>query len=398
MDAVLNSPHLDEFIEKVPYGVTINRLDGCYVQVNQSFCDICEYSSEELLGMGFQDVTHPEDVKPNVELDEKLRKGEIPYYQMAKRYLTKSGLIKHVLLQVSLIRDDQGQPQYYYAQVIDVTDLGHLLDEKTPDREYLDLLIDIPTEHQHTNMTYEVLRLYRQQNLRKATHLGNIAHELKTPMTGVKGFASIMRKCFLKGDVEKAEEYFEKFNQSCVFLEHMVSELLDLTYIETGHLKPELTQFDVVGLMRNVVESMEPMADQHSLPLRLVLGGQSNLQITSDRDRLWEVLSNLISNGLKYTESGEVVVSLEAIDEQQLRIRVRDTGIGIRKEDLVAVFDEYQKVHKKLNKDVNSTGLGLPISRRLVTMLGGEITVISEEGKGSQFTVTLPITLSPEPP
>lgn len=137
-----------------------------------------------------------------------------------------------------------------------MTDLGHLLEERTIGTDYLDLVFDIPTEQRHSNMTYEVLRLYRQQNMRKATHLGNIAHELKNPLNGVKGFANLMRKNYERGELEKADAFYEKFTQSCVFLEHMVNELLDLTYIETGHLKPKKSEFDVIELTKTVVQSM----------------------------------------------------------------------------------------------------------------------------------------------
>lgn len=391
MEALNTLALFEQFTEKVPYGVTINALDGRYIHVNGSFCDICEYSSDELMNMSFKDVTHPEDVEPNIELDRKLKDGDIPYFQMAKRYITKSGQQKHVLLQVSLIRNDDESPKYYYAQVIDVTDLGHLLEERTIGNDYLDLVLDIPIEQRHSNITYEVLRLYRQQNMRKATHLGNIAHELKNPLNGVKGFANLMRKNYERGEFEKADAFYEKFTQSCVFLEHMVNELLDLTYIETGHLKPKKSQFNVIQLVNTVIDSMTAMAHQHGLALNVSLPTEEEILIESDHERLWEIISNLISNGIKYTEEGHVDLTLSC-DEHNLTIEVSDTGIGIDSGDLGAIFDEYQKVHKTLKKEVDSTGLGLPITRRLVKMLGGEIFVESEVGKGSRFTFTLPMS------
>ena len=380
---------LQAYADTLGYGITINDLNGNYVYVNTSFCGICEYSADELLQMGFKDLTHKDDVQANVTLDQQLKEGHIPFFQMAKRYLTKSGSIKNVLLQVSLIRDGDNNPVYYYAQVIDVTDLSNVLEQ--------DLQSDgntqttpLPTQQQHTLDSYRILDLYREKNLNKARHLGYIVHELKTPLNSVKGMGSLMFDRFKKGQTEQADFLYHRFVQSCDQLNHLINDILEMTYIDTGNLKLDKSDVNIVPLVLTVIQSLEQTSQLYEVPIRFSYQCPIDSMVYSDEEKLRAIVTNLISNGLKYTEQGQVDVTL-TLEGTDLTIKVRDTGIGIREADLNRVFDEYHKVHSGLNKTVDSTGLGLSITRRLVQSLGGEIHLESTFGVGSTFTVTIPV-------
>ena len=383
------SATLDGFtLEQLSYGVTINQLDGRYLKVNKAFCDICEYDETQVLNMGFQDLTHPEDVKPNIELDEQLKRGEIPFYQMAKRYITRSGQVKHVLLQVSLIRNDDQTPKFYYAQVIDVSDINSqhnaLGDRTMPHNAGLQL----PSGVQHSAVAYDLLKLYSQQNLRKFEHLAHIAHELKNPLNGVKGMGGLMREAYLQGNTEHAESMFQLFNKSCDVMTHLITELLDLTYIEMGALSANNSHFDICELLTEVVLSHQHLALSHSLNLHLDLNNVTTFEVYQDKSRMWEILSNLISNGIKYTERGKVTVLFRTENDGSFEIEVVDTGVGISEPNQTLIFDEFSKVHSTVNKDVDSTGLGLAITKRLVNLLNGQISVESKLNVGSRFIVS----------
>ena len=375
------------------YGVTINNFDGSYVYANDSFCDICEYSQQELMSMGFKDLTHPDDIQVNVELDRQLSAGTIPFFQLAKRYVTKSGNIKHVLLQVSLLRDAQGQPTHYYAQVVDVTDLSHLLEKKSG-------LSEAPTPNEAITLSnysgadsFDIIDIYREQSLNKSKHLGYIVHELKNPLNNLLGMGDLIRDAGKKGKLEMIDECYRHFARSGKILERLINHILELTFIDTGHLTLDRSRFSLTDLTTNVVNSLQSMSNQHQIP---VLVEQSDLDddiIYSDKEKLWGVLVNLISNAIKYTEQGHVEVLLGSAEQDRFFIQVKDTGIGIAATDLEKVFDEYTKVYQNIKKSVDSTGLGLPITKRLVNSLGGSIEVQSELKVGSTFTVTLPRAL-----
>ncbi|WP_168204080.1 sensor histidine kinase [Aliikangiella coralliicola] len=379
---------LEKFSKRMPYGVTINNLNGDYLQANQQFCEICEYSEEELLKMSFQDITHPDDVTSNVTLDKKLRSGEIPFYQLSKRYRTKSGKTKHVLLQVTIVRDVNNVPAFYYAQIVDITGLTHLIDENHIGE--LRCEAEFPLLQQNSSAAYEALSLYGLQNMRKVNHLSHIAHELKNPLNSVVGFGNLMKTFYEKGDLQKANEISQRFKDGCDRLEYLVNELLDLSYLESGQLELDVSEFDIVLLVDNVVKSMQPMSTEQGIEIEFKHSFESPIKFTSDKARIREIIVNLVSNGIKYTEEGEVTIKLFQNLKGEIELLVQDTGIGIKEENFEAVFDEYKRVHGVMNKEVDSTGLGLPIVKKLVTFLGGKISLESKFGEGSLFRVLLP--------
>lgn len=389
MQQALSLEAIQRFTEPLAYGVTVNSLDGKYVQANPSFCKISGYDETELLNLSFFDITHPDDLEINIDLDSMLKAGKIPYYQLAKRYITKLGKQKNVLVQASVIRDDQKAPAYYYVQVIDISDLGNMLVRVASEDISSRAKSEIPIEQRYTNISYNILHLYNQLNQRKINHLANIAHELKNPLNGVRGTASLMKRALEKGETEKASLMYRKFEDSANTLERFISELLDLTYIETGNLEPHFSNFDLVELVHEAIDSLDTLSHQHKIPVTNYSQNRDPIFITSDKKRLWEIFTNLISNAIKYTESGQVDVYLEEVDENQYNFKVVDSGIGIREEDLDAIFDEYQTVHAHIGKEVDSTGLGLPIAKRLISMLGGKINVASKVGVGTTFTVSI---------
>lgn len=381
------------FAKDLDYGVTINKFTGDYIYVNNSFCEICEYSVEELMNMGFKDVTHKDDVQKNVELDNQLLRGDIPFFQMAKRYVTKSDKVKNVLLQVSLIRDDNGEPIYYYAQVVDVTDLSHLLEQQSswgspplPDAKMTSL-------NDNRFDIYNIVHLYRSQNLDKAKQLSYIVHELKNPLNGVLGMGNILYEMGKAGHTDKFDEYYQNFTKSGKLLSQLINHILDLTCIDTGNEQVNKSEFDLLRLTKEVLASLTQMSEMHNIPMQFDNSNDVSLIIHSDKDKVWAIIVNLVSNALKYTESGYVEVKVSKIDGDKIQIQVKDTGIGIKEEDLSKIFDEFAKVHHWLNKSVDSTGLGLAITKRQVSLLGGNIGVQSTLEQGSTFTVTLPVCI-----
>lgn len=315
------------------------------------------------------------------------------FYQLAKRYITKTNQIKYVLLQVSLIRNSQNIPDYYYAQVVDITDLSHLLENYQNFSKQQIPTLDIPLHQRTTSSSYDIIKLYSQQNSRKANHLGHIAHELKNPLNGVKGFANMMKKSYEKGDSVNADLAYDRFIKNCNLLESLINDLLDLTYIESGNLKLEVSEFEITSTVKEIIDSIEEMANNHNIPVKFKNSLKFPMIIRSDKKRVQEILFNLLSNAIKYTEDGsvELIMSYQA---SYLEVSVIDSGIGIEQEDLTNIFDEYKKVHSKLKKEVDSTGLGLPITKRLVKLIGGDISVDSTPGIGSRFTINIPTNLS----
>ena len=230
-----------------------------------------------------------------------------------------------------------------------------------------------------------------QANRLKSQFLANVSHELRTPMNAIIGFTRlVMRKTEAQiPSVQHAN--LQKVLISAEQLLTLINGLLDLAKIEAGRMEIHAAAFDLGELVRAVVGTVEPMlkADRVSLVTEIA---PDVPPLRTDREKLRQILMNLLSNAAKFTDAGVITVSARRTGEA-IEIGVSDTGIGMPAEALGYVFEEFRQVDMSSTRRHGGTGLGLAIVRRLTTLLGGQVVAQSELGKGSTFTVTLPIAL-----
>ncbi|HWQ91105.1 MAG TPA: HAMP domain-containing sensor histidine kinase, partial [Clostridia bacterium] len=168
----------------------------------------------------------------------------------------------------------------------------------------------------------------------------------------------------------------------------LINDLLDLSRIEAGRVELENEPLDFVGVIAEVVDNLKPLADQKRL--RILVETPGNLIIKSDRKRAFQVLLNVVNNAIKFTERGEVRVSA-SLEGDFLEVRVSDTGIGIKPEQMGLLFEAFRQLDGSAKRAYEGTGLGLHLCRRLLRLMGGEISARSVHGQGSCFTFTLPV-------
>jgi signal transduction histidine kinase/DNA-binding response OmpR family regulator len=230
----------------------------------------------------------------------------------------------------------------------------------------------------------------RQDNEIKARLVANLGHELRTPLHSILGLTELLSTGTDGAlGVEQAKQV-RFIRASAEELLTLVNDVLDLGQLESGHARLRVAAFDLgdfVSSMRGVLRPLVP----ESGPVKLVMDDPPrSVQLETDRHKLAQIVRNLVSNALKFTEHGEVHVTSEAHDGR-LRVTVADTGIGIAPGDLGKVFEEYGQVDSHLQARTKGTGLGLPLSRRLAASLGGTLDVASEPGRGSTFTLDIPL-------
>jgi len=226
----------------------------------------------------------------------------------------------------------------------------------------------------------------------KSQFLANVSHELRTPLNSIIGFTRlVLRK--IEGQIEPLQKNnLQKVLISAEHLLNLINGLLDLAKIEAGRMEVYAETFKLEEIVRIATATVEPMLKNGSV--QLVTDIPPDLPaIKSDRDKLKQVILNLISNSAKFTEKGEIKVAAWA-ENGSLKLTVSDTGIGMNRQALNYIFDEFRQVDMSTTRKYGGTGLGLAIVKRLVNLLQGEINVESEEGKGSTFTVTLPLSLN----
>jgi len=224
----------------------------------------------------------------------------------------------------------------------------------------------------------------------KEQFLANMSHEIRTPMNAVIGFAQLLEETKLT-DVQK--EYIEIIQKAGNNLLVVINDILDLSKIEAGQLEFEQTPLDVREQLRSLKTLMEPRAAEKNLKLSIHVDSTIPANVVGDAGRLTQVLLNLTSNAIKFTNQGEVSIYAQLVheDEDQVKLLflVRDTGIGIPQNRLEDVFKRFTQTHASGDKTVG-TGLGLTIVKHLVELQEGSVTVNSEMGKGSDFSITLP--------
>ena len=225
----------------------------------------------------------------------------------------------------------------------------------------------------------------------KSQFLSSMSHELRTPLNAVIGLTEMMVTNAARFGTEKAQEPLRRVHGAGTHLLSLINQVLDLSKIEAGKLELSPESVSLAPLVDEVIGTARPLADQNKN--RLIVNGQDALGIlTVDPMRLRQILLNLLSNACKFTKRGEVMLSSRTVVDGRrwVEFAVSDTGIGMTPDQQTRLFQEFTQADASTARQYGGTGLGLAITRRLAQMMGGDVTVASEPGKGSVFTVRLP--------
>lgn len=318
----------------------------------------------------FRDILHPEDRERVLSHLERYLSGELPDYLIIFRMRHKSGRWVWINARGKALYDDKGRP---YRMVGAHTDISHI-------KAYEEKL-------QKAKETAE------KASRAKTDFLAHMSHEIRTPLTAISGIAEIFEK--YQGNLDpKQQQLVRTLNSSTQSLKELVSDILDFSKIESGELELEESPFSLQNLFEQVISIVSVKAHEKGIDFRFDYDDVRRQRILGDRARLRQVLINLVGNAVKFTDKGSVEITATRTlknGEPYLRIDVRDTGIGIDSKHFDMIFERFKQADSSVSRKYGGTGLGLPISQRLARLMGGNITVESALGKGSTFTLMLPV-------
>jgi signal transduction histidine kinase/DNA-binding response OmpR family regulator len=234
-----------------------------------------------------------------------------------------------------------------------------------------------------------------EANRHKSVFLASMSHELRTPLNAILGFSELLIDAG-NGQYPAAtrKRFLEQIHASGKHLLGLINDILDLSKIEAGQMELRLQKVEVAEVVSEVASTVEPLAGQKSIRLKIARSDAG--EITADAGKVKQMLLNLVSNAVKFTpEGGVVTIETRRLDDS-VELTVTDTGIGIGSQDQERVFHEFQQVDSGVGRAQPGTGLGLTLTRRFARLHGGDVRVVSEPGKGSVFTIALPITARAE--
>lgn len=229
-----------------------------------------------------------------------------------------------------------------------------------------------------------------EMNQLKTNFLSNMSHELRTPLNSVIALSGVLNRRLADKIDEEEYSYIGVIERNGKHLLNLINNILDLSRIEAGKSAPELNRFDILVLLNDVMTMIKPQASVKGVDVVLKSDGGASI-LESDYTKCFHIFQNIIGNAVKFTEKGSVEIEVSTLSDQ-VKVVVRDTGVGIPASDLPHIFDEFRQADGSNSRRFEGTGLGLSIARKYATLIHCDISVRSEPGKGSEFTLTLPLT------
>ena len=345
-------------------GIAIANSDHQMVYANPALCKMLGYTKEEVLQLNISDLMPESESEVRHEQAAKLLSKEIDQYVVDRTYLHKSGEKILMSVAVSTLHEISGEN----------LSLAHFRDVRKERKAQHDLRTALVKAEESTRM--------------KSEFLANMSHEIRTPLNGVIGMAQVLAHSDL---TESQEEHVSIIQDSSTSLLSLLNDILDLSKVEAGKITISPVESDLRHKFSRLYKLHEPIASEKNIELKIAFDPNIPSHLEFDPVRVRQCVSNLVSNALKFTTEGKVVIAVSSKElggEHEVKVHVSDTGIGIPEDKVGRIFEAFRQADGSTTRSYGGTGLGLTITKRLAGLMGGDLSVVSQIGKGSVFTLT----------
>ncbi|MBL8212408.1 MAG: PAS domain S-box protein [Bryobacterales bacterium] len=358
--STVSKSHLDNLINALGESLIVCDEQGIIQSANQAACQLLGYGFGDLEGMPMGEVLDGGMLDPEHEFS----------VGVERQYITSRGGRIPVLTTVTAMRSQGERLLVNVAQ--DLTQRKEIEEAMLAAREAAE-----------------------SANLAKSQFLANMTHELRTPLNSIISFAGLLEEEMEDRDLDELLPDARKITRAGRHLLAVVNDVLDLSKVEAGRMTVHMAPFSVSQAVRDVVETAEPLAGRNGNRIVVHPLPEREFVIHSDEQKFRQSLMNLVSNACKFTEAGDITIKCQLLGEQgsrQLQVKVTDSGIGMSPEEVGRLFQPFTQVDASAGRRFGGTGLGLVITHRFCRAVGGDLTVESEPGRGSTFTISLPVT------
>ncbi len=383
------SQELEEIIDAIPGLVFFKDKKNNYVRVNRYIAEAHNMSKQELEGTSCFSLYPKEEAQQYWEGDLEVIESGKPKLNIEEKWEMKEGRRWLNTSKIPYI-DENGEIKGIIGISIDITER-----KKT---EQLKDQLNKELEEKVKRRTIELQNALKKQKLLleqiskaslfKSKFMAEMSHELRTPLNSIIGFTDLLLEGSYGSLNETQEEFLEDVKSSADHLLSLIKSIMDISKIESGEMELNLSNFSIKTMLNNIISEFEPSLNKKKLKIELH-GIDENKKILADPIKLKSIFYNLISNAVKFTIEGRIDIIFND-KKDYWEFKIKDSGIGIAKEDFDTLFQEFKKVKTPYVSDKEGTGLGLPLSKKLIIMHGGEIKFESEEGKGTIFTFSIP--------
>jgi len=368
----VSKDYLDNIITSMADNLIVVNPDATIRTVNRSILNLLGYQEQELIGKPIGIILGDIDQAEirETEIEKLIKAGD---QNLERTYLAKNGRKIPVQFSSTSMRDEKGEIE----GVVCVTQ-------------------DITKRKQDENQLKQAMLQAEAANQAKSQFLATMSHELRTPMNGVLGTVQLLEKMDLNSVQRK---YVNVLSMSGQQLLYVINDILDYSKLEANKLVLAEEPFKPSRTVQEVIEMLKGNAEEKEISLYSRMDSDVPPSVLGDANRLKQILTNLVNNAVKFTPKGEISIAVKVVSKEatdvKLRFGVKDTGIGIPENKLSILFKEFTQVDSSRTRATEGTGLGLSICQKLVHLMGGELSVESREGEGSEFYFTIHVIETP---
>ena len=357
--------------------------DGRIVFANERMSAMWGIPVEQLIGSPYVSLIHPDEREIGHQKMLKLMASEIPFVRVEREYIRRDGTMFWGFLCGRRLLDESGRLAGLVGLIADIDESKRNAQELDSYRQRLEELV-----RERTTQLEQAKEVAELANRAKSAFLANMSHEIRTPMNAIIGLAHLLRRDQVS---RQQADRLDKMLGSAEHLLAIINDVLDISKIESGKLVLEVAPFRIVDVVERLVSLNADKVTTKGLSFRTAVGSLPPV-LVGDRTRLSQALLNYVSNAIKFTESGSIVLRASVVEEDDasllVRFEVQDSGIGIAGDVLERLFHPFEQADNSTTRKYGGTGLGLVITRHLAELMGGQAGVDSQPGRGSTFWLT----------